>query len=204
MAERRRGAVLEGALLDAAWDELVEVGYASFTLDGVASRAATSRPVIHRRWPDKQQLMIAAVARAAERYKVAVPDTGNLRGDVLTLLRDVNSTRAHFVTAMSVQLAAYYQETGTTPDDLRNHLLTGRPSILEVIFDRAADRGEIDPERVTSRMRSLPFDLLRHELLTTRAQVSDGVLEEIVDTLFLPLVLAAPRAAHAADLAAAR
>ncbi|MFD4257633.1 TetR/AcrR family transcriptional regulator [Streptomyces sp. NPDC058534] len=194
MAERRRGAELESALLDAAWDELVDVGYAHFTLDAVAARAGTSRPVIHRRWPDKQQLMIAALTHTAARHAVSVPDTGSMRGDVLALLRDINATRAHFVTAMSIQLAAYYRETGTTPADLRDHLHAGRPTTLETVFARAADRGEIDPERITDRMKSLPFDLLRHELLTTNTPAADTTLEEIVDTLFLPLVLAPARA----------
>ncbi|MEV7087392.1 TetR/AcrR family transcriptional regulator [Streptomyces sp. NPDC093085] len=189
MAERRRGAALESALLDAAWEELLDVGYAGFTLDGVASRAGTSRPVIHRRWPDKRQLMVAALARTAERHPVAVPDTGSLRGDVLELLRHINATRAHFVTAISIQLAAYFEETGTTPADLRTLIHPGRRPAIEVLFDRAAGRGEIDPDRITARMKSLPFDLLRHELLTTSTPVPDAVLEEIVDTLFLPLVL---------------
>ncbi|MFD5654036.1 TetR/AcrR family transcriptional regulator [Streptomyces sp. NPDC127039] len=196
MAERRRGAELESALLDAAWEELVDVGYVDFTLDGVASRAGTSRPVIHRRWSDKRQLMIAALAHTVDRHPVSVPDTGSLRGDVLALLRDANATRAHFVTAVGIQLAAYYRETGTTPAELREHIHAGRRPVVEVVFDRAADRGEIDPGRVTARMKSLPFDLLRHELLTTSASVADATLEEIVDTLFLPLVLTSAPAVH--------
>jgi hypothetical protein len=50
------------------------------------------------------------------------------------------------------------------------------------------ERGEIKPERLTERIKSLPFDLLRHEFLTTFAPAPDHVLEEIVDTIFLPLV----------------
>ncbi|MEU9734753.1 TetR/AcrR family transcriptional regulator [Streptomyces sp. NPDC048002] len=189
MAERRRGTELEGALLDAAWDELLDAGYSRFTLDGVASRAGTSRPVIFRRWPDKEQLMIAALTRAAERHPIPTPDTGSLRGDVLGVLRHINATRAHFVTAMSMQLAAYFRETGTTAADFRNHLYAGRRSSVEMLFDRAVERGEVDPGHITDRMKTLPFDLLRLELLTTNNPLPDAVLEEIVDTLFLPLVL---------------
>ena len=36
---RRRGPALEEALLDAAWQELVEKGYAHFTIEGGADRA---------------------------------------------------------------------------------------------------------------------------------------------------------------------
>jgi hypothetical protein len=86
---------------------------------------------------------------------------------------------------MSVHLAAYHQETGTSPGDL---IPTGPEKTADVLFDRAVDRGEIAPEHLTGRIKSLPFDLLRHEILSTYAPVSDHVLEEIVDTVFLPLV----------------
>ncbi len=43
---RRRGTALENAILDAAWAELVEHGYADMTLESVAKRAGTSRPVL--------------------------------------------------------------------------------------------------------------------------------------------------------------
>ncbi|WP_460358133.1 TetR family transcriptional regulator [Actinoallomurus acanthiterrae] len=38
-SSRRRGQELEDALLDAAWEELAEVGYGRFTIEGVAARA---------------------------------------------------------------------------------------------------------------------------------------------------------------------
>ncbi len=188
MAGRRRGAELEDALLEAAWDELAEKGYASFTMDAVADRAHTSRPVLYRRWPDRHELVRAAIAHKLEHNRIDVPDTGSLRGDVLALLREVNATRVPLSTTMSVHLAGYYQETGTSPADLKNLLSIGRRNYLDVIFSRAAERGEIDPGRVTARMRALPFDLLRQEFMMTFSPVTDDVLVEIVDTLFLPLV----------------
>jgi AcrR family transcriptional regulator len=47
--ERRRGKALEDAVLDAAWSELLDAGYARFTMETVAARAHTSRPVLYRR-----------------------------------------------------------------------------------------------------------------------------------------------------------
>ena len=60
---RRRGSTLEAALLQAAWDELTEAGYAAFTMEGVAARAKTSRAVLYRRWPNRPQLVVAALGR---------------------------------------------------------------------------------------------------------------------------------------------
>ena len=185
MAERRRGAALEHALLDAAWEELAASGYARFTMDAVVQRAGTSPPVLYRRWSDRDDLVRAAVSHVLERSRVEVPDTGSLREDVLTLMRTINTTRVQFMTLMSVHLAAYYQATGTTPGD---QLATGHEKTADVLFDRAVARGEIDPARLTERIKALPFDLLRHAILTTFASVPDHVLEEIVDTIFLPLV----------------
>jgi len=62
---RRRGSALDDALLDAAWAELQEAGYAGLTMEGVAQRAGTSRPVLARRWPNRPQLVIAAPGRPA-------------------------------------------------------------------------------------------------------------------------------------------
>ena len=70
--QRRRGAALEEALLDAAWSELSERGYDDMTIDAVAVRAGTSRAVLYRRWPNKQELVLAALAH--EVRKDAVPD----------------------------------------------------------------------------------------------------------------------------------
>jgi AcrR family transcriptional regulator len=185
MPERRRGAALEKALLDAAWEELTANGYARFTMDAVVQRAGTSPPVLYRRWSDRDELVRAAIAHVLEQSRVDVPDTGSLRQDVLTLMRTINTTRAQLITVMSVHLAGYYQETGTSPGDL---LATGPEKTADVLFDRAVARGEVEQERLSERIKSLPFDLLRHEILLTFAPVPDGVLEEIVDTVFLPLV----------------
>ncbi|WP_007513001.1 TetR/AcrR family transcriptional regulator [Pseudofrankia saprophytica] len=191
MPERRRGAVLEEALLEAAWDELAENGYASFTMDAVVQRAGTSRPVLYRRWSDRHELVRAAVTRALTRAHLDMPDTGSLRGDVLALMREINATRVQLATVLSVHLAGYYQETGTSPADLRELVAAGRENSIDILFTRAAARGEIKPEHLTRRLKALPFDLLRYEFLMTLTAVPDQTLEEIVDTIFLPLVCGA-------------
>jgi len=63
--ERRRGKALEDAVLDAAWSELLDGGYASFTMEAVAARAHTSRPVLYRRWPNRADLAISDTAHPA-------------------------------------------------------------------------------------------------------------------------------------------
>lgn len=189
MAERRRGAALEQALLDASWQELEAGGYARFTMDAVAARAGTSRPVLYRRWSDRRELLRATIVHVLERNRVQAPeDTGSLRGDLLALMREISRTRAEFVTVVSVHLAGYFEETGTRPADLRDVIRYGRPHALDVVYERAAARGEIELSRLSARVRGLPFALLQLELLTTLKPVPDAAVEEIIDTIVLPLL----------------
>lgn len=191
-AERRRGAALEQALLDAACAELSEKSYAGFTIESVATRAGTSTPVLYRRWADKQELVRAAVVHAARSVKVEPPDTGRLRDDVLELMRQANAPGAGLINMVGVHLGGYFQETGTSPAQLLTLLAPELPLLgaVNTIYRRAADRGEIDPDRLTDRMKTLPLDLQRAQLMMTLQPVPEAALDEIVDTIFLPLVQA--------------
>lgn len=178
---RRRGVELEESLLQAAWEEVSEVGYAQMTMEGVAARAGTSKPVLYRRWPNRAALVLAATRRQMVPMSSEIPDTGTLRGDVLSLLR---------------QLRRRYRQIGpdilhglmTELSEVPASVLQVIPEVMMVILRRAAERGEVRLEKVTPRVASLPGDLLRHQLLITRAPPSDAFLAEIVDDIFLPLV----------------
>ncbi|HEY4240444.1 MAG TPA: TetR/AcrR family transcriptional regulator [Kofleriaceae bacterium] len=190
---RRLGAELDHALLDAAWQQLVDEGYAAFTMDAVAARAETSRAVLYRRWADKHALVRAVVAHITRPDELAIADTGSLRGDTIAMLKLANRTRLELVTAMTVHLGGYYQETGTSPTDLRKTLFPHRPHIPRLLLDRAIARGEIHPALATDRIAAVPYALLQQEFFMTLKPVPNAVIEEIVDTIFIPLVRGAKR-----------
>jgi AcrR family transcriptional regulator len=187
---RRRGAELEKALLEAAWRELVAVGYGRFTIEGVATRAGTSRPVIYRRWPDRADLAMAAVHHYAASNAVPTPDTGTLRGDLIAILTLASQLRSEVAALFSVQMGEYFAETGRTPSELREEFLAARrqPWGIDEIYRRGIERGEIDPGRLTPRIAALPGDLMRHDLLMTLQPPTEKAIVEIIDEVFLPLV----------------
>jgi len=187
-AHRRRGAALEEDLLAAAWEVLRDNGYAGFTLEAVARQAGTSRPVIARRWTSRHDLVKATIAHTAATRPVSMPNTGTLRGDLIASMREINGTRLDFATVLGVQLGGYYQETGEALSDLLDVMLNGQDPVVHKIFAVAIERGEVDPGRLTPRIRSLPMDLLRSEVLKTLQPMRDEGIDEIVDTIVLPLV----------------
>jgi AcrR family transcriptional regulator len=185
---RRRGAELESAILDAAWEQLIAEGYEHFTVDTVAARARTSKPVLYRRWKTREDMLRATVRHRGAANSLPAPDTGTLRGDLLALLTDANTDHNPMAALLSSMLGSYYNKTGPTPAELRAEFRGQRGSAVEVVVNRAVERGEVDPARLTPRIIDLPFDLFRNEMLMTLKPVPDHVLRQIVDDIFIPLV----------------
>lgn len=184
---RRRGAALEQAILNAAIEELTDSGYAGLTMDRVARRAGTNKNAIYRRWPNRPALAVAAYRQMVD-VELQPPDTGDLRSDVLALLRRINNglsgrggevLRGLLASAGEEQelLAELLQQTGHGA------------AVWLTILGRAVARGEVLPEALHPRVATVALDLLRNEYVTRGvATVPDSVVVEIVDEVYLPLV----------------
>lgn len=187
---RRYGEQLETALLAAGWDELVEVGYARLTMGSIAGRARTSEAVLYRRWPNKDQLVLAAIQSHRRANPVAVPDTGALRSDLLAQLTATSEALAgFFAVAAAAAFSGLLADSGLTPSEVRDQAM-GVQSLpaVRAIYQRAHDRGEIDLEAIPVAVLAMPFDLIRHDLLMDLEPVKPARIRSVVDELFLPLV----------------
>tara|TARA_R110001592_G_scaffold288090_6_gene557009 strand:+ start:3416 stop:3991 length:576 start_codon:yes stop_codon:yes gene_type:complete len=188
MKKRRRGAELEDALLDAAWMELSEFGYTGFTMDGVAARAKTSRPVISRRWGGKAELAIAAIRRQKAQNPIDVPDRGDVRTELLEFLELASRHVTEISAVFTLFSSEYFKETQSTPQDLRIALIAGGKNTFAAILNRAIERGEIDPEKLAPPITTLLPDLLRHHAVMTFSPPPPSLRTAWVDLIFLPLV----------------
>jgi len=183
---RRRGTALEDAILDAACAELIEHGYADLTLESVAKRSGTSRPVLARRWPTRAKLATAAMARHFKLNPFSVPDLGSVCDELRKLLRYMSDRWRPDLIQLAFDMSRDLADAGSNFTDLRAKLTDGE--LMRSILKRGVDRGEIDPARLTPRNIALPTDLARNEILMTRRPLSDEVIREIVEDVFLPLV----------------
>lgn len=188
MKGRRRGAALENALLDAAWEELAERGYAGFTMEDVAVRAGTSRPVLARRWNGKAELAIAAIRKRMAIAPLDVPDRGDVRTELLEYLERASARAREIAAAFTLITSGYFQETASSPADLQTALSAGETRTLATILDRAVERGEIDQAKLTGAIASLLSDLFRYHVIMTFSAPPDDLRTEWVDGIFLPLV----------------
>lgn len=184
---RRRGAALEEALLDAAWDELQAVGYANLTMEAVADRAGTSRAVLYRRWRNRAELVLAATRRHRPRLSGDVPDTGSLRSDVVAVLTRASDRLGDDDLETVYGLLSEYFADPELFSSVREQLFPVAAEVMATILKHAEERGEVH-HGISPRVATLPIALLRHELIHTRAPPSKQVIAEIVDDVFLPLV----------------
>ena len=187
---RRRGEELYTAIFEATMAELAEVGYSRLAMERIAARARASKMSLYKRWPNRAELVVAALRHQAGDPEPA-PDTGNLRDDVLTLLRRGAARLDGIFGEVARGLMA---ETLTDPDrtaDLRANMFTTRDRLMREILDHAAARGDIAPAAITPQVIGLAPALVDHHFLIHGAPIPDEVLTGIVDNVLLPLLTAA-------------
>ena len=83
---RRRDPTRDTAIADATLAVFVEEGYSALTIEGVAARAGVGKATIYRRYASKAELVVDAV-RAGAGIADGLPDTGDVRADLATMLR---------------------------------------------------------------------------------------------------------------------
>jgi AcrR family transcriptional regulator len=184
-AVRRRGEALEQAIIAAAWEEIEEVGFTKLTMEGVAKRAGTSKPVLYRRWKDRTELIIACAASRMPTVD-SIPDSGSLRGDLVELLTQLRERMSKVGPMVIVTMV---NEITRDPSFRQNFLQKFLDRLMtlmnEAVLGRAIARGEITEEQLTERLRRLPIDLARNEFLIT-GSIPDQAIVEIIDDVFLP------------------
>ena len=187
-ATRRRGAALETAVLEAAWDLLVERGYSAMTYDELAAQAHTAKRVIYRRWPTKRELLFATLAHHGSTLPAQNPDTGSLRDDILALIRNSSSRLGDLTAIFSGLIGAHFDTVEATPRELRQALFGTRANAVDTALERARARGEIGPGEIPDRVVSVLYDLYRHEAIMTLTEIPTQTLVDIVDVVWIPLI----------------
>lgn len=195
---RRRGETLQRAIFEATLDELSDLGYVELTMERVAERARTSKASLYRRWNSKAALVVDAVGSSSPRHGW-LPDTGEVRRDILALLRVVADWFAGPAGEAARGLLAEIFHDPERMHTIRVRIAgSGIEPMLEILR-RGAARGEVTPTALTSRIASVGPVLLRDHFLLHGAPIADDVLTGIVDEVVLPLVRTDSESANRGD-----
>ncbi|WP_052849479.1 TetR/AcrR family transcriptional regulator [Streptomyces avicenniae] len=84
---RPRSEGADARILDAALELLVDRGYDRFSVDEAAGRAGVAKTTLYRRWPTRDHLIVAVVARLQD--AVPVEYSGDVRADLTRYLGEI-------------------------------------------------------------------------------------------------------------------
>lgn len=191
--QRRRGADLEDAILAAAWLEIVEHGWSSFSVPRVAERAGAGKASLYRRWPNKATLVAAAAKREGGRVPGPLDLSGSLVDNLeLLLLGTAEFLQGPFgsvARALAAELPSIPAADRVVFDD------TEPVRVALAIIDHARDQGEIGPGAVPASVVNVGHALLLQRFLFHVTPPSGQEIAEIVHAIWIPAIHAAAGAA---------
>ena len=187
---RPRSERAHQAILDAANELLEERGLVDLTIDEVAQRAGVSKTTIYRRWPTKGTLAFEAFS--ADRL-ARVPDTGSLRGDLLTALRAwIRVNRGTVKGRTLTGLIAEVQRDPELAEIWREGVIGPIRAHHRTIVERAIERGEVPPDVDSDVVLDLIFGAAYHRLLQSHLPLTDRFAQSVVDTVVAGLQTSDP------------
>lgn len=189
---RRSDLVRHTEILEATLGELQESGYDRMTMDGVAKRAGASKATLYRHWPNKAELVVAAIRHMRGDATEVLPDTGQLRDDLLALLA---GTQPHSAEDQLCVMRGMISACGSDPElatAFFDQVVDAKRSAAVKLMRRAQTRGEVsEATDIHFLVDAAPAMLIFRHLLTPYL-VDEQYLTRLVDEVWLPLLTANP------------
>jgi AcrR family transcriptional regulator len=162
-AGRPRSAEADAAIMDATREALVEVGWSKLTVGHVAARAGVAKTTLYRRWSNKGELVVNAVAALFD--ELELPDCGSLKADVECVVTAFGELLERPGTSAS--LMAVVAESTHDPvlrEHIREAIVERQKRLVLKGRERAQERGELPPDAgdpgEDARLVDLIFDVI--------------------------------------------
>lgn len=184
---RRHGEALTSAIHDAVLDLVIEAGVSAVTMEAVASRAGTSKPVLYRRWPGRGALLRDTLVPLA---MAAIPhtDTGSYRGDMLAILHGWADFFASPIGLIGPAIVGSMPHDPELAEAFREGVIGWRKQAMAETIARGVARGEVRADVPVEVARELGQAVLWHRFLITGDPITAELIELIVDDILVPFV----------------
>ena len=155
---RPRDASLHAVILAAVRELLVAASYAELSMDGIAARAQVGKKTLYRRWASKAPLVAEAVLDAYGRDgSFAVPDTGDLRADLLRWLIEHGEfisepANAKLIRALVAAAAASSGDTEALYEQLSVPQRSGLVDRMRSAVESGAVRADTDADAIANAL----------------------------------------------------
>ena len=179
--ERSRRVILEAVL-----EELGEVGYGAFTIEGVAARAGVGKSTIYRHWGGKFELVVDAFQTL--KASATVPAEGTLRDRVTSYLQQAASMLADSTYSSCMPALIDAAERDPKMKEFHNRFAAERRGVLVDLLQSGIDSGELP----SSADPDLLADALVGSIVLRRLMMPKPCDPELVPKLVEQVLPAAP------------
>jgi AcrR family transcriptional regulator len=184
---RPRDDSREQAILDAALQLLVEVGYERMSMVAVASRARASKATIYRRWSCKDQMVVEALRRRTPADHVPA-DTGCLRGDLAAEVRLMVEVVSGPEGSLLVGVLRAASESPQLAEVIQTNMRERKAELCCCLLRRAVARGELPETADPGPLIEVIIAMIFTRLLVTGEPLDEAFVDHVVDDLAMPLL----------------
>ncbi|MBU8833536.1 TetR/AcrR family transcriptional regulator [Mycolicibacterium goodii] len=178
---RKRDGTRDVAILQATLAVLGETGYERMTTDVVAARAGVSKATMYRRWPSKAQLVVEAVESLREEPPAVPDDTGDLVGDLISLLDENSARSAKFnIFAGLVPVLSHDADLAAA---VHRRIMRPRATAVRVAIEREQTRGGISADRDPDMLAAAVVAMITYRLLITGEPVDEAFMTSVVQNV---------------------
>lgn len=186
---RPRDEAVDVRIVESAGELLLDQGYDRFSVDEVAVRAGVAKTTLYRRWPTRDHLVVAVVARLQD--EVPVEYRNDVRADLTRYLNAIvdglhrmrlagrpsaSGDASAGVVAEVAAAAARHADIGAAV----HAMFRRRNALVLRLLEQARDAGELgreaDPEVVFDQLAGA----LYYRLLITGAPIGPAYVDRLV------------------------
>jgi AcrR family transcriptional regulator len=184
-----RAAAREQAILDAALELLMEVGYDRLSMDALAERARAGKATIYRHWSGKAQVVAEAVRRLkGGGVSEPFPSTGSLRGDLLAALEQICCSATEVDAAIIAGVMSAMRSDAELAELVRTQVLDSKKGEFNGIIERATRRGELPEGGSAELVEEVISALLINRMVIHGLSIDEEFSIHVVDDIVLPLL----------------
>lgn len=188
---RPRDPSRDEAIIEASIDALVKDGYDRLSIEGVATAAGVGKATVYRRWSNKAELVIDAMATL--KPAIDTIDTGSLDGDIELVIAASCSPTSQRLLQVMVSVCSALPREPELLAAFTTRFTEPRIARITGILERARERGDLGPDVDVPMAASLVPSLMLQRALMTGRPAGRAYAEQVVGSVLLPVLGRPPR-----------
>jgi AcrR family transcriptional regulator len=168
-------------ILKTTWDLLSENGLGGVSIDEVSRRSGVAKTTIYRHWKTRSDLLIDACSQLEASQNL--PGTGNIRGDLMILLKGLVEMLNHARWASILPSVIDHAERDPSIAHLHSRLQREHAAPYHEVIKLAMKRGELPKRTDPSAMIAMLFGPLFYRRWFTREVLSAEFATTLVDNV---------------------